>query len=374
MSKINELKKQNPDLTINLIDVAQILFKKTKYVELFLNVFKNQITEAENDETKLEIKKLLKTDFNVDDTTIDKLSYLQLIAFWRLCNETITRDTFTTIDKFIDYNERNLISNNDITKYKSLEEIQLQISLSDIKNFDKELEKQIVKLHDDDTWLILKPLTVEASRKYGAGTKWCTTMKDEPHYFYKYTKNGILIYCINKLTGDKVAVHCDLANKNDISFWNIKDIRIDSMFCNLPLYILQVIKSDIIYNDKSNLNLLETIDLDLYNRCLNDGSLKKISDGYEDIPIPQPVGEVRYAYAPPVNLDAIDVNIRVDMDNTRIAGDLEQLNNQVQETVQNITSGYLFRENTPQVREQMQNEIETALNELNNLMSREDYY
>jgi len=286
MSKINELKKQNPDLTINLIDVAQILFKKTKYVELFLNVFKNQITEAENDETKLEIKKLLKTDFNVDDTTIDKLSYLQLIAFWRLCNETITRDTFTTIDKFIDYNERNLISNNDITKYKSLEEIQLQISLSDIKNFDKELEKQIVKLHDDDTWLILKPLTVEASRKYGVGTKWCTTMKDEPHYFNKYTKNGILIYCINKLTGDKVAVHCDLANKNDISFWNIKDIRIDSMFCNLPLYILQVIKSDIIYNDKSNLNLLETIDLDLYNRCLNDGSLKKISEVYEDIPIP----------------------------------------------------------------------------------------
>lgn len=77
---------------------------------------------------------------------------------------------------------------------------------------------------------------------------------------------------------------------------------------------------------------------------------------------------------PPVNLDAIEVNIRVDMDNTRIAGDLEQLNNQVQETVQNITSGYLFRENTPQVREQMQNEIETALNDLNNLMSREDYY
>jgi len=62
------------------------------------------------------------------------------------------------------------------------------------------------------------------------------------------------------------------------------------------------------------------------------------------------------------------------MDNNRLAGDLEQLNNRVQETVQNIASGYLFRENTPQVREQMQNEIETALNELNNLMSREDYY
>ena len=373
MSKINELKKQNPDLTINLVDVAQVLFKKTKYVELFLNIYKNEIINSENKETKNEIINLLKQEFKFEDDTLNQLSYLQLIGYWRLCNESVRREVFETIDKFIDYNERNLIFNNDITKYKTLEDVQLQISLSDIKNFDKTLEKHIVKLHDDDTWLILKPLTVEASRKYGAGTKWCTTMKDEPHYFYKYTKNGNLIYCINKLTGDKVAVHCDLANKNDISFWNIKDIRIDSMFCNLPLYILQIIKSDIIYNDKSNLNLLETIDLDLYNRCLNNGSLK--TDGYEDIPIQQPVGEVRYAYAPPVNLDTIEVNIRVgDMDNNRLAGDLEQLNNRVQETVQNITSGYLFRENTPQVRDQMQTEIDTALNELNNLMNREDYY
>jgi hypothetical protein len=366
MSKINELKKQNPELTINLIDVAQILFKKTKYVELFLNIFKNQINFTENDESKTEIKKLLKSEFKIDDTTINQLSYLQLIGFWRLCNETITRDTFDTIDKFINYNERNLILNNDITKYKSLEEIQLQISLSDIKIFDKTLEKHIFKLHDDDSWLILKPLTVEASRKYGAGTKWCTTMRDEPHYFNKYTKHGNLIYCINKVTGDKVAVHCDLFNKNDISFWNIKDLRVDSMFCNLPMYILQIVKTDLISCEKSNFDLLEVTDKELYTNLVNSD---KINSGYyEDVPINITDPVVRYA--PPVALDTVTVNIRVeDMNNQ-----LEELNNRVQETVQNITSGYLFRENSVQVRDQMANEIETALNNINNTINLDNCY
>jgi hypothetical protein len=362
MSKISELKNQNPALNFNLIDTAQLVFKKTKYVELFLNIYKNDVNISENDESKKELINLLKLDYKLDESVLKEQSYLQLIGIWRFCNEQIRKEVFDAIDKFIDYNERNLIQENDVTKYNSLEDILLQISLSDIKNCDKTLEKQIYKLHEDDSWFILKPLTVEASRKYGAGTKWCTTMRDEPHYFHKYTKHGNLIYCINKVTGDKVAVHCDLFNKNDISFWNIKDLRVDSMFCNLPMYILQIVKTDLISCEKSNFDLLEDTDNELYE--LYNFKYKSTQPIAEDVYIGElnhPVRTVQYA--PPVHLNNIDINIRVN-----------ELNDAVQQTIQNITSDYLFYPNTPQVREQMSNDIETALNDLNNMMNREDYY
>ena len=44
MSKLNELKKQNPNLNINYIDAISLICPKTKYVELFVNLFKNNRT------------------------------------------------------------------------------------------------------------------------------------------------------------------------------------------------------------------------------------------------------------------------------------------------------------------------------------------
>jgi hypothetical protein len=43
------------------------------------------------------------------------------------------------------------------------------------------------KLYEDSNILIVKPLTYEASCKYGSGTKWCTTMANTPTYFNQYT-------------------------------------------------------------------------------------------------------------------------------------------------------------------------------------------
>ena len=43
------------------------------------------------------------------------------------------------------------------------------------------------KLYEDSNILIVKPLTYEASCKYGSGTRWCTTMANTPTYFNQYT-------------------------------------------------------------------------------------------------------------------------------------------------------------------------------------------
>ena len=56
------------------------------------------------------------------------------------------------------------------------------------------------KIYEDSNILIVKPLTYEASCKYGAGTRWCTTMANEPRYFNQYAKgpDQALYYIILK--------------------------------------------------------------------------------------------------------------------------------------------------------------------------------
>jgi hypothetical protein len=119
-----------------------------------------------------------------------------------------------------------------------------QVSLAELKLVSKELQAQTEVLYDSDEWLVLKPLSFEASLKYGATTKWCTAMKHDPDYFSRYSRRGILIYCINRSTGNKVAAFKNLNTdyEYETSFWDVKDIRIDSMEANLPSHILDIIK------------------------------------------------------------------------------------------------------------------------------------
>ncbi len=47
---------------------------------------------------------------------------------------------------------------------------------------------EYIKLFEDKTIMALKPLTHQASCKYGSGTKWCVTMRDNDKYWKGYTK------------------------------------------------------------------------------------------------------------------------------------------------------------------------------------------
>lgn len=55
-------------------------------------------------------------------------------------------------------------------------------------------------LLDNDDWFIVQPFTWEASKLYGAGTKWCTTSKENPSkwiYYYE-TVNANIYYITDK--------------------------------------------------------------------------------------------------------------------------------------------------------------------------------
>lgn len=257
MSKLNELKKQNKELDISFIDALSLVYK-TKYVEMFLNLHKHMFSKED-----LRIKNLFKEEmasigFNREhmdeiSNSIDSISQRMIMQYV----VDLGYSNIRIFNKFIDLNERGLIENKDVTSYKSIDDMVTQISIAELKLVDKELEKLVIKIHDDEEWLIVKPLTYESSKKYGAGTKWCTAAESESYQFHNYTRRGNIIYIINKLTGYKVAAYKNL-NKDyihELSFWNSADDRIDSTEMEIPDNIRHIVIDDLRNCKKSNYDL-----------------------------------------------------------------------------------------------------------------------
>ena len=258
MGKIDELKKQNPNFIINIIDIINDIYGKSKYTEMVINLIKNKYNKRNNDNNYSDIYRELVREYNISPDKLITKNYFDLINMIKVLNEYVGYNESKTIEKFIELNEKNLITQKDLTTYKTIEELELQISLSDLKIVDKELEKQVLKLMETDEWLVLKPLSYQASVKYGSGTKWCTSSKNESEYYFRYSKRGILIYCINKKTGDKVAgfKNLDLSYEKETSFWTIIDLRTDSIDCDLPEDVMNIFKEEFKNTKKTNWELL----------------------------------------------------------------------------------------------------------------------
>jgi hypothetical protein len=96
----------------------------------------------------------------------------------------------------------------DINAYQSLSQLEGAVAHSKIKVKEKELAKDVTKIYEDDTWLIMSPKSHAASCVYGAGSKWCVTMRNDPQYFERYTRgNFYLIFVMNKKTNNKWAIN-----------------------------------------------------------------------------------------------------------------------------------------------------------------------
>ena len=156
---------------------------------------------------------------------------------------------------------------------------------------------------ETDEWLVLKPLSYQASVKYGSGTKWCTSSKNESEYYFRYSKRGILIYCINKKTGDKVAgfKNLDLSYEKETSFWTIIDLRTDSIDCDLPEDVMNIFKEEFKNTKKTNWELLSE---DERNRQLiQQESFNNKYNSVEYTNEEQPISELRVTRRGDIVLD-----------------------------------------------------------------------
>lgn len=244
MAKLSEIKQKNPELNFSLIDFLTLVDTSdtNKFVPMMINCinseFKKRITSREIQFHNLRMDKIKskflesKKDLNYIEPFIDFFNHILLDT----CGKDIILD-------FMDLYQRNYVENLDLNTISDLDQLREIYNKAHSKFIANTSHKEVVKVIDDQEWLIVRPLTYESSRAYGAGTKWCTTSKDNPHHFFRYYSRGILIYCINKITGYKVAVFWDVNDESSPTFWNVLDNQIDSMMTELPPYILKHIRN-----------------------------------------------------------------------------------------------------------------------------------
>jgi hypothetical protein len=223
MSNIKQ-KTQLDDNLISIIDMIKLLLPntKSKYIELVFEIIKNKNIHRFD----------YNTAFDLENDEIKKINNFKFLFLEVLINGYFEDNDINLLKKFISLNENKKIKDNDLSKIKSFDQINNIINITELSLLTKENKKLINIILENDKWLILRPLTFESSLKYGSNTKWCTAMNNYKKYFYDYSQKGILIYCLNKVTGYKVAVFSDLSS-NEISFWSSEDIRVDSLFTQL---------------------------------------------------------------------------------------------------------------------------------------------
>ena len=86
------------------------------------------------------------------------------------------------------------LSKKDFAQYSSYEE--LVGDLNKIKQAAK--SEDVTKIYEDKDLLVLAANAWEASCKYGAGSKWCTTAKDTDSYWNRHNQTGTEFFWIFK--------------------------------------------------------------------------------------------------------------------------------------------------------------------------------
>ncbi len=251
MSRLDELKKQYPELNITVFDMMTRLdtSKSYKYLPLMCKIFGKRYKPSEqyhkDDLAQLMLETqagLMNKGISTNDLTNNQMYYLL-----NYVSEHIPIDTFQTLNEFIRYMDKGQIENTDVSSYKDIESI-------------REFE--------DERWVILRPLTFSASAKYGSSTRWCTTYQKEKNYFEKYWRQGILVYFINKKTGYKFAGYKGLLGGDEFSFWNSEDNRVDYLDVDADDYLFPIVRR-IFKSTSTNKNLCsDEIQEQVHKECI----------------------------------------------------------------------------------------------------------
>jgi hypothetical protein len=289
MSRLDRLKEQHPELNISVMDVIVKLdpTKTYKYTEFLVKKFKEFYDDY-------------------DDWVIG------------LGIEMMGRENMESLNEFEIHAKANRITNPDISQYKGFREIGNAVKEVEEKVKMKELEKQVIKLYDNDEWSVVIPLSYEASKIYGANTKWCTTQE---RYWDDYYKTYKLIYIQNKKTNEKYAVSRHWEDNKKIQAWMSNDDETNPMLLPIPSEIMSIIicevnKTDTVFELQSKhginvpvVNKKETVsqyDIE------SDGFVSRISPYSQYLRTDNFLGDYNSS------LGSIDVSMRELMDRLRM--------------------------------------------------------
>jgi hypothetical protein len=283
---IKHLIQENPNMDLNLVRLISKLdpSKTNKLTPFMVKVFKKRMVDFEKEITQEEGVYGLRYEY-VNSKMSDASGFEKLILTWVI--DQFRAENIEILREFNEVLDKGLVDQNDISKYENFEEITNQLSVARTKDLLKKSRKEISVVYEDDEIMMLKPLSFEASLKYGAGTKWCTAMKNEPEYFYRYSKNGILIYLINKETGRKFGCHSERYNDNRVQIFNEIDQVIDSFHMGLPYEKLTILM-DLMDSEKYGVNsdLFSEEEKSKYGLRVNKYSVDEVMDmPNEEMPV-----------------------------------------------------------------------------------------
>lgn len=201
MSRLDRLKEQHPDLNVSLIDIISYLdpTDSYKYIEFLIKNFKRDSQYYSPN----------KEEF---------IGYMGVFLFGS--------GEIEALNEFERHSRANRIKQKDISQYTNFLELNDVVKAAEEIENRKKLEKEILKIYEDDTWFILTPLSFEASQVYGANTKWCTTQEK---YWYQYLTSHRLIYVLNKKINTKIAFSRDYRN-DKFQAWTADDSEVSPMF------------------------------------------------------------------------------------------------------------------------------------------------
>lgn len=208
MSRLDNLKEQNPDLNINLIDLLAKADPSGTYKYLPF------------------IIKMFKSNFTTDE---------------RILNHLFQGNNLINLQRFEEHSKANRIKNNDISTYNSFKQISDEVEKAEEMLRIKELEKQVKKIYNDDDWMVLIPLSFESAKMYGANTKWCITQEK---YWHQYIAEYKILYIINKKRDLKWAISSK-DSESKIEGWQADDNPINPFMIPIPSSILAVITDEI---------------------------------------------------------------------------------------------------------------------------------
>ena len=248
----NEFVKQHPH-TLGLDNYTLIKYilgnKTNKYLPLIVkqihNISEDMMKKYDgeiNDEYVGYLKK-----YGIENSVLGVLPEKhRLSVLWYLRNLSEVGLDMKMLLEFVEMMENNLIHDTDLTTYDNFSKIQEQLNIAYTKKVLKEERSLVDVVFENDEWLAIRPLTFESSKKYGAGTKWCTTSENNPHHFYRYSDMGVLIYLYNKLNNRKFGIHFNMEeSKFGIQIYNEVDDRIDSSDARIQFEVMDQIKQNI---------------------------------------------------------------------------------------------------------------------------------
>ena len=157
MSRLDELKKQYPELNVTMFDMMTRIdtSKSYKYLPLLCKIFGQKLNPKKcwGDDYLNGISDVQSNLINKGIST-DGLNDGQMFYISNYIAEQFSIDTYATLKEFMDYMEKGQVENKDISTYKDLDDVRGAVTLASMKELTKGLEGQVIKEYEYEKWVI----------------------------------------------------------------------------------------------------------------------------------------------------------------------------------------------------------------------------